>query len=167
MQDNTNMQNPDIIHQESTNDPLPSRPDNNYNTARTDNNVIPLPNETFSIPQPVVDVTSPSKMASPTATTSASTPKPTPTKPKPSDTPIIGDRIKVYWPKYKKYYEGTVISDKGKGGKQEVRYDDEVNSEPILEKLSGPRHAKWIPLADDNKAITKFNLDDNETLDLG
>jgi len=102
MQDNTNMQNPDIIHQENTNDPLPSRPDNNYNTARTDNNVIPLPNETFSIPRPIVDVTSPSKMASPTATTSASTPKPTPTKPKPSDTPIIRDRIKVYWPKYKK-----------------------------------------------------------------
>jgi len=56
-----------------------------------------------------------------------------------------------------------VVSDKGKGGKQEVRYDDEVDTEPILEKLSGPRHTKWIPLADDDKAITKFNLDDNET----
>jgi hypothetical protein len=59
---------------------------------------------------------------------------------------IIGKRVSVYWPKYKCWYNGTVVkkSNPSDGGTHDVRYDnDPENYEPISEKLVGDQRENW------------------------
>lgn len=65
--------------------------------------------------------------------------------PPPESDELIGKRISVYWPDYKKYYPGTIVSKHPHKGKYNIKYDDEKeDAEPITEKLYGPRRVKWM-----------------------
>jgi len=58
--------------------------------------------------------------------------------------PLIGKRIKVYWPDKEKYYPGTIIktSSNEKEGTHEVLYDDDP-ADTVYEFLEGKYKAKW------------------------
>jgi len=66
----------------------------------------------------------------------------------PKPNPRIGERVKVYWPDYNKWYTGTIVnkSNEADGGTHDIRYDDEPDKEPISETLEGKGQVQWEAL---------------------
>jgi hypothetical protein len=58
---------------------------------------------------------------------------------------LIGKRISVYWPRYKKWYPGTIIRYNLTKKQYEVLYDEDKENglDEIFETLKGPKKVKW------------------------
>jgi len=63
---------------------------------------------------------------------------------------LFGKRIKVYWPEYDQYFNGTIeglttIDKNDGGGTHDVLYDDdkEIGNDSISEHLFGDQKVEW------------------------
>jgi len=57
---------------------------------------------------------------------------------------ILNQRISVFWPKYDKWYIGTVVRAHNNSLSDfEVQYDDDPPDDPVVETLDGPNKVQW------------------------
>ena len=59
--------------------------------------------------------------------------------------------MSIYWPRYKRYYDGTVTEYATGRGEHVVKYDvpDETGESDFYERLLGGGKVKWRELPDD------------------
>ena len=88
---------------------------------------------------------------------------------------LCGKRISVFWPDYKKWYDGVIVNKNSKPGTYDVQYDDEPDKEPIEELLFGSGAVKWsyieskandLIVHDNNADTSDINVNNNIDKDI-